>query len=423
MNPRIVGRLAQQVRRYSYKPVRRVPLPPASKTTAPDVKPADGFQLANELRSRIAAGGPIPIATYMKQVLTNPAAGYYMTADAVFGRKGDFITSPEIGQVFGEVLAVWSLNEWHKFGRPVPFQLVELGPGKGTMMSDVLRVYGKFKVTAGLTVHLVEMSERLSKVQASLLCRSSAECGDKGYYRSGVTADGVKVYWYRRLEDVPQGFSLIFAHEFFDALPIHKFVKEGDAWKEVLIDVDPEEGEKFRFVASKADTPMLRLFLNSYCSEAIKERDHVEMSFESEAVIQEIGSRLSSNGGLALIVDYGHLGDKGDTFRAFRHHKLHDPLVEPGCADLTADVDFSLLKLFCERTGKIFTVGPTSQRAFLEMAGARERLEVLLAAASSEEEKHRLTDGFRMLTDDDQMGSRFKFFALLPMELKQMFKK
>ncbi|XP_055545941.1 protein arginine methyltransferase NDUFAF7 homolog, mitochondrial [Wyeomyia smithii] len=422
MNLRIVGgSLARQVRRYSYKPVRRVPLPPASNAT-PDAKKADGFSLGKELRARIVASGPIPIATYMKQVLTNPAAGYYMTANHnVFGSRGDFITSPEIGQIFGEVLAVWSLNEWHKFGRPVPFQLIELGPGKGTMMNDILRVYGKFKVTAGLSVHLVEMSEHLSKVQAALLCRSSTEYGDKPFYRSGVTADGLKVYWYRRLEDVPQVFSIIFAHEFFDALPIHKFVKEGDSWKEVLIDVDQQNSEKFRFVASKADTPMLRLFLNSYCSESMADRNHVEISFESESVIQEIGNRLSSNGGLALIVDYGHLGDKGDTFRAFRNHKLYNPLEEPGCADLTADVDFSLLKQFCDRTGKIFTIGPTSQRAFLELAGAKERLEVLLAGASSEEERHRLTDGFRMLTDEDQMGSRFKFFALLPKELKEIY--
>ncbi|XP_058445752.1 protein arginine methyltransferase NDUFAF7 homolog, mitochondrial [Malaya genurostris] len=422
MNTRIANVLFQQLRSYSYKTVKRVTLPPASKLEIPESNGTKNFSLQNELKARIVASGPIPVASYMRHVLTNPSAGYYMTNDDVFGSKGDFITSPEIGQIFGEMVAVWCLNELYKFGGPVPFQLVELGPGRGTMMSDILRVFGSLKATAGLTVHLVEISDHLSKVQADLLCRSSTEHNDKPFYRSGFTGNGIKVHWYRHLEDVPQVFSIVLAHEFFDALPIHKFQKEGDCWKEVLIDIDPHDKKKFRFVVSKSETPMLRLFLNNY-PEIATDRNHVEISFESEALIRQIAERFHANGGLGLIVDYGHLGEKNDTFRAFKNHKLHDPLVDPGCADLTADVDFSILNHFCERTSQVFTIGPTTQRSFLEMAGAKDRLEVLLTRAKSEEEKHRLTEGFRMLTEENQMGSRFKFLGLYPSELRQFFTK
>lgn len=412
----------QQIRAYSYKPVKRVSLPPASKLPPKAETATTNLSLKHDLTSRIRATGPIPVATYMKQVLTNPSAGYYMTSGDVFGSKGDFITSPEIGQIFGEMIAVWCVNEWSKFGRPVPFQLIELGPGKGTMMRDVLRVFDKLKVSQGMAVQMVEMSEHLSEVQARLLCRSSMEYTDKPYYRSGITASGTKIYWYRQLEDVPEGFAVVLAHEFFDALPVHKFVKQENAWKEVLIDIEPKSEDGFRFIVSKSETPMLRLFLNNY-PDLVKDRNQIEISFEAESIIRQIGSRFNGNGGFGLVVDYGHLGEKGDTFRAFKNHKLHDPLQEPGSADLTADVDFSLLSRFCEDTTQLVTIGPTSQRAFLEAAGAQERLNVLMGNGGlSEEEKQRLSDGFRMLTDPEQMGERFKFFGLYPKELESFVK-
>ncbi|XP_001849900.2 protein arginine methyltransferase NDUFAF7 homolog, mitochondrial [Culex quinquefasciatus] len=421
MNLRASRVIFNQIRCYCYKPVRRVSLPPASKLAPKVAASVDNFSLKNEFKSRILATGPIPVAAYMKQVLTNPAAGYYMNEADVFGSKGDFVTSPEIGQIFGELVAAWCLNEWTKFGRPAPYQLIELGPGKGTMMRDVLRVFRRLGASDGLSVHLVEMSEHLSEVQAELLCRSSEECADKAYYRAGVTRAGTKVFWYRHLEDVPAGFSIVLAHEFFDALPIHKFQKQDNVWKEVLVDVDSDNKDKLRFVLSKAETPMLKLVLNNY-PELVKDREHIEISLDSESIIRQIAQRFNATGGYALVVDYGHSGEKGDTFRAFKNHKLHDPLEEPGSADLTADVDFSLLNRFCENTGQIFTMGPIEQGSFLEMAGSKDRLEVLLANAKSEEEKHRLSDGYKMLTDRDQMGSRFKFFALFPKELESFFK-
>jgi NADH dehydrogenase [ubiquinone] 1 alpha subcomplex assembly factor 7 len=249
----------------------------------------------------------------MKEILTSPQSGYYMSRD-VFGQQGDFITSPEIGQIFGELIAIWCLAEYQKIGSPQPLQLVELGPGRGTLMQDMLRVFGHFEVAESLSIHLVELSPYLSKLQSQKLCYSSSEVDTNNfpYHRMGETLGGTKVYWYNRLEDIPKEFSIILAHEFFDALPIHKLKKEGNVWKEILIDVDPADKEKFRYVLSRNETPMSKVYGSMRPGET---RNHVEVSPESDLTAGQIADRLENHGGFGLIMDYGHAGEKEDTFR------------------------------------------------------------------------------------------------------------
>lgn len=252
----------------------------------------------------------------MRDILTSPHSGYYMAKD-VFGQRGDFITSPEIGQIFGELIAVWCITEHRKIGSPGPLQLVELGPGRGTLIHDILRVFAKLNVSP-FSIHLVELSPFLSKLQAQKLCYSSTEVAPQTqmpYYRIGETLTGAKVFWYRRIEDVPQGFSIVLAHEFFDALPIHKLQKDGDTWKEILIDLDPASKEQFRYVLSRNETPISKLF-SSRCPE--ETRRHVEISPESDLIAGQIAERLEAHGGFGLIMDYGHMGEKEDTFRVSR---------------------------------------------------------------------------------------------------------
>lgn len=253
------------------------------------------------------------VATYMRDILTSPHSGYYMSQD-VFGQKGDFITSPEIGQIFGELIAVWCITEHQKIGSPEPLQLIEMGPGRGTLIQDILRIFAKLNMSS-ISIHLVELSPFLSKLQAQRLCYTSAEIGPQNqvpYYRMGETLTGVKVFWYHRIEDVPQGFSIILAHEFFDALPIHKLQKDGDTWKEILIDIDPLDKEKFRYVLSRNETPISKLYSSRYPEE---QRRHVEISPDSDLIASHISERLETHGGFGLIMDYGHLGEKEDTFR------------------------------------------------------------------------------------------------------------
>lgn len=252
----------------------------------------------------------------MKEVLTNPSSGYYMSRD-VFGQHGDFITSPEISQIFGELIAAWCLIEYQKIGSPKPLQLIELGPGRATLIQDILRVCSRLKILPpeSISIHLVELSPYLSKMQSQKLCYTSREFdkqNDVPFYRVGETLSGSKVYWYQRIEDVPKEFSIILAHEFFDALPVHKLRKEGNVWKEILVDIDPSDPQKFRFVSSRNETPISKLYSTLRPDE---KRSQVEISPETDAILKHIAERLEEFGGFGLIMDYGHFGEKGDTFR------------------------------------------------------------------------------------------------------------
>ncbi|XP_013781570.1 protein arginine methyltransferase NDUFAF7, mitochondrial-like [Limulus polyphemus] len=393
-------------------------------------------KLLHHLRARISATGPVTVAEYMKEVLTNPMSGYYMHRD-VIGSSGDFITSPEISQMFGELIAIWFLNEWTKVGKPKPLYVVELGPGRGTLSDDMLRVFSQFSDSREVvSLHLVEVSPHLSQLQELKLCGTVSVVKDvleaedrqrhlhlhtgpeseEHFYKYNITKHGVPVSWYRHLEDVPRGFSCFIAHEFFDALPIHKFQKTPEGWREVLIDTDDTKGpHHLRYVLSRGPTPASKFFIDPK-----ETRNNVEVSPESGVLVQDIAIRLEEEGGCGLVVDYGHDGNKGDTFRAFRRHALHDPLCEPGTADLTADVDFSYLKKLVQ--GRALTYGPIPQGTFLENMSIKARLEKLLKSATPELEKE-LKSGYDMLVSPEKMGDRFKFLALYPTDMQELLAK
>ncbi|XP_037813307.1 protein arginine methyltransferase NDUFAF7 homolog, mitochondrial [Lucilia sericata] len=405
-------------RYYSYKSVKRPDFSTKVRTQQPfekEARPVTNADLTKHLQAKILATGPITIAEYMQEVLINPLSGYYMNRD-VFGREGDFITSPEISQIFGELVAIWVLSEWQKIGGP-PFQLVELGPGRGTLIRDVLKVLSQFKLGSNFSMHLVEISPHLSTLQAQLLCytHEATDSNAVGYYQKGVTASGIKVYWYSRLEDVPASFSIVLAHEFFDALPVHKLQMEDGLWKEVLVDIADGQTKEadFRFILSKNQTPISKLF------EPIvgETRQCLEYSIESDRIISLLADRFETNGGIGLIVDYGHFGEKSDTLRAFKKHELFNPLKAPGTADITVDVDFRQMKRVAEKDNKVLCLGPVEQRLFLQRMQGEVRLERLLKNALPENQAT-IKSAYEMLTQPDKMGSRFKFFSMFPAVLK-----
>ncbi|XP_066863895.1 protein arginine methyltransferase NDUFAF7, mitochondrial isoform X6 [Kogia breviceps] len=251
--------------------------------------------MLRHLMYKIKSTGPITVAEYMKEVLTNPAKGYYVNRD-MLGEKGDFITSPEISQIFGELLGIWFISEWIATGKNAAFQLVELGPGRGTLLGDILRVFSQLASVlknCDISIHLVEVSQKLSEIQALTLTEEKVlleRNAGSPVYMKGVTKSGIPISWYRDLQDVPKEYSFYLAHEFFDVLPVHKFQKTPRGWREVLIDIDPQVSDKLRFVLAPCATP-------------------------AEAFIQELSQRISLTGGAALIADYGHDGTKTDTFR------------------------------------------------------------------------------------------------------------
>ncbi|KAM6459567.1 protein arginine methyltransferase NDUFAF7, mitochondrial [Liasis olivaceus] len=364
--------------------------------------------ILKHLIMKIKSTGPITVAEYMREVLTNPLKGYYMHQD-MFGEKGDFVTSPEISQVFGELIGIWFVSEWMATGKSPKFQLVELGPGRGSLINDILRVLTQLSsilANCEISIHLVEVSPKLSEIQASVLTKEKTELPESSSaYMHGISKTGIPIFWYRNLNEVPGGNNFYLAHEFLDALPIHKFQKTENGWRELLVDIDPEASDKLRFVLAPSATPALKAFMHDQES-----RDHVEVCPDAGVIIQKLASNVENNGGAALIVDYGHDGTKTDTFRGFRGHKFHDVLLSPGTADLTADVDFSYLQRMVQK--RVATLGPLKQKEFLKNMGIDVRLQVLLQNADDAVTQSHLLQGYQMLMD--KMGECFYFFALLP---------
>ncbi|KAM3931208.1 protein arginine methyltransferase NDUFAF7, mitochondrial [Leptodactylus fuscus] len=363
----------------------------------------DDNQLLKHLVMKIKATGPITVAEYMKEVLTNPIKGYYMHHD-MLGEHGDFVTSPEISQVFGELIGIWCISEWMSGGKSKSLKLVELGPGKGSLMDDILRVFSQFQHllnSCDISIHLVEVSPKLSEIQAMKLTGNNIETKydeDTSAYKKGITKSGFKIYWYSDINDVPAGYTFFIAHEFFDALPIHKLQKTSDRWREMLIDVDPDIPHKLRFVLGSSTSPLAQTFI-----QADEKRDHIEVSPQSAVIIQKLARQINHCGGAALIADYGHSGDKTDTFRGFRAHQLHNVLIDPGTADLTADVDFGFLKRIVGND--VATLGPITQQEFLKNMGIDLRMKVLLDNNKDESTQQHLLQSYDFLMNPSKMGS------------------
>ncbi|KAL5008291.1 hypothetical protein ScPMuIL_013872 [Solemya velum] len=376
-------------------------------------------KLLKHLQARIQANGPLTVAEYMKEVLTNPVMGYYMHRD-VFGEKGDFITSPEISQMFGELIGVWVVNEWLQCGSPPDLKVVELGPGRGTLSADMLRVFTNFPQMKGVvSLHLVEVSPKMASMQESKLTgKTSSDTSHEpdsenpgSFYKQCRTETGIPVAWYTHLADVPRGFSSFIAHEFFDALPIHRFRRTERGWCEVLVDIDENNNkDSLRFVLSRGSTLATTSYLKHL--KETESRKEVEVCPEGGVLVQELSTRIQEDGGFALIADYGHSGEKTDTLRGFREHQLHDVLSEPGSADLTADVDFSYLDCIARNSNRVSTFGPITQNVFLHYMGIQLRMKVLFQKAEEKARKD-LISSYDMLTNPEKMGDRFKFFAIM----------
>ena len=354
--------------------------------------------LMDHLKQRLQVTGPITVASYMKECLRNPIWGYYMTRD-VFGSEGDFITSPEISQMYGELLAVWFIIQWNQMGKPSDVQLVELGPGRGTMMADMLRVMRQFKnLYDCLSIHFVEVSEKMIEMQKSNL-NVSHECNSYTLPDSSI-----KVKWHTHVQDVPSGLSFYLAHEFFDALPVHLFQKINNDWREILVNLSSSK-DKLEFVTSPGISPLAKSFIPSnYPSE------QCEICPDGAVMMSHISENIATNGGCALIIDYGTDISDRHSIRGFKDHQLVNNILEcPGEADLTANVDFSFLKQHTHESTRSY--GPITQQSFLLQMGIRERLQVLLRTATTKQAKD-LISSYEYLISPEKMGEKFKVMTL-----------
>lgn len=353
----------------------------ANTAPTPELTP-----FARALSERILRDGPITVADFMAE-----AAGEYYARNAVFGRDGDFTTAPEISQLFGEMVAVWLTDLWLQMGKPDSVQLVELGPGRGTLTADImrtLRTWPDFRNAVSL--HLVETSPGLRETQA----RALSDC---------------QPTWYDRIEDVPQGMCFIIANEFLDALPIHQFEKIDGQWQERRVDFDVRRQE-FIFTHAPAGLPVQDIMPPAFM--AAPDNSVFEVSPASLSVVEHITSRLKRAGGGALFIDYGHSRTGlGDTLQALEKHQYAPALGNPGGRDITAHVDFATCAAAAEAQAQVH--GPVTQAEFLSRLGIMQRAQKLYEGAT-EQEARDLQAALYRLVGSTQMGNLFKVMALTP---------
>jgi len=317
--------------------------------------------LLSEIKRLIKSSGPMPVWRYMELCLMHPTLGYYVSRDPL-GREGDFTTAPEVSQMFGELLGLWTASVWKSMGSPTNFHLIELGPGRGTMMSDALRALRVVPpLYQMLSVHLVEINPVLRDKQLKTL--------------TGVR----NISWHDSIDEVPEGPAIILANEYFDVLPIHQAVRGATGWHERVIELD--ENGTLDFGASGELIPRFEVLLPPLVRAA-----PIGAVFEwrPDTEMMKIARRLRDQGGAALIIDYGHVrSEVGDTLQAIARHSFTDPLKAPGQADVTAHVDFQALAHAAEDVGARVH-GPVTQGDFLKRIGIETRAVTLMAKASPE---------------------------------------
>ena len=348
--------------------------------------------LADHLRRRIAADGPLTVAEFMAEALGHPRHGYYRRRDPL-GAAGDFITAPEISQMFGELIGLWCAVVWQDMGAPDPVVVVELGPGRGTLMADVLRAARTAPGFLGAArPHLVETSPLLTARQKEALAAPGL---------------GSAPAWHDSLDGVPEGPMLLIANEFFDALPVRQFQRTDEGWRERQVDAQEDGG--FRFVLAPP-APLDPLAMKRLAD--APDGGVVEVCPAGLALAGVIGGRVARHGAAALIVDYGPAESAAaETLQAVKGHAYHPVLEAPGEADLTAHVDFAGLAGAAIEAGA-GAFGPIPQGTFLESLGLAARAEALAVGATAGQARD-IRSAHRRLVDEAAMGTLFKALAVV----------
>ena len=344
------------------------------------------MSLKEKIAAEIKKKGAVTIERYMSISLSDPTFGYYTSKLSRIGKTGDFITSPELSQVFGELIGLWLAQTWVDRGQLRPFNLVELGPGNGTLMADVLNIakhVPNFLEAASLI--LIEKSEKLKAQQKTALGR-------------------FEITWLTNVEDIPDRPTFVIANEFFDALPIRQFVKLDRLWKERCVGLDEKENLVFCHKPAVPNQELQALYPN------LPNNVYVETSDSTISIVSSLAKKVAKNQGVILITDYGCLNGVGDTLQAVFHHSFSDPLLYPGEADLTAHVNFSNIAATAEVHG-LRSSSLCTQRNFLMSLGILSRASTLEQKMSIQNrEMHR--NAVNKLIDSDKMGEIFKVMAL-----------
>ena len=338
--------------------------------------------LAEILSRRIAQTGPISLADYMAECLSHPEHGYYTTRNP-FGAAGDFVTAPDISQMFGELIGLCLAQAWMDQGKPARFALVELGPGRGTLMADLLRATQAVPgFTDAAEVQLVETSPALQAAQAARVPNAT---------------------WHASVATLPDLPTFLIANEFLDALPIRQFTRDAAGWRETMVGL---QGDALAFGLS-APAPIA--LLDPRLADT-QPGDVVEHCPVLSGIVGTIGQRIAQNGGAAVFIDYGDWHSLGNTLQAVQGHQTVDPLATPGQADLTAHVDFAAL---ANAAAPAAYTRLTTQGVFLERLGITQRAQSLARSLQGAALDQHIA-AHRRLTHPGEMGETFKVMGLYP---------
>ncbi|MEZ5691727.1 MAG: SAM-dependent methyltransferase [Rickettsiales bacterium] len=356
------------------------------------------MSLEEIVKRRIEEEGAINVAEFMSYALSHPEYGYYMKRDPL-GKEGDFVTSPEISQVFGEMIGGWLAHSWLLLGSPEDVAMVEIGAGRGTLMADILR---STKHISGfhdaIDIHIVETSPTLRQKQWKTLAGKHE-----------------RIEWHDDIDNLPDKPLLLVANEFFDALPVRQFNLSEKGIAEIFVDVvdgdfsfvTAEEGEVFLEIPDE----ILNIYENRKDILGGKKEITVEICEPAINIVEKMAERIGEYGGVCLIIDYGYIGgSRGDTLQAVRYHAYQKVLSNIGDNDITAHVDFQALS---QAAGKynVNIYGPVAQGAFLMRLGAGERTVMLCRNLDNEEQKV-LMSGLERIADPKEMGELFKVLAI-----------
>lgn len=441
----------------------KIPQFPASSANSPHSTNFGGFtkklpvvnSLLDLFQETIKTTGPISLLAYMRQCLTHPELGYYTTRDPLDSQGGDFITSPEISSVFGEMIGIWLYAVWTVQGLPLKVNVVEFGPGRGTLVHDAMSVFSRFVKKAGKSVQgniwLIEASPVLRKEQWKALCSTeSAFETDADGFNTSVSKWGNKITWVDTEKDVQCSLdecNYILAHEFFDALPVKSFTRTEKGWRELLVehtqavvntqmklpasedenkntntgnDSDKSVPEElltdFHLTTSIKETPSSSIPKMSARFANLPVGSRIEVCSDAELYMSRIMELVNNNGkgqGAALIIDYGLAEEVPlNSLRGIYKHKFVSPFYRPGEVDLSIDVDFGNLKLLAQP--HVNAYGPVEQGDWLHTMGAGHRFDQLIKKANLMANKELIYESYVRLTDKDQMGKIYKFLALMP---------
>ena len=347
-------------------------------------------ELLKHIKNRIALKGPLSVSDYMREALFNSEHGYYMTGDPL-GKRGDFITAPEISQMFGELIGLWCAVMWERMGSPEKINLIEMGPGRGTLIADALRATSNIPgFFDSINIHMIEISPSLKKRQ-----------------QRNLQVLNCNIQWHENFQDVSEGPLILIANELFDVLPIRQFVKSTNGWFERKIGCNGQS--QLEWVVDH----------NSLLPGNLITPQMVESNMGTIFELGQVASDLIMNitksvikfGGAALIIDYGHIKSAvGDTLQAVKDHKYFDILSKPGKTDLTAHVDFECLAKNARALGGLVH-GPVTQRNFLRRLGIEVRSDQLKNLASTRQKSEVLTSLNRLI-GANEMGDLFKVMAI-----------